>query len=76
MGITTYLQPSTQFVERFRIEFKNISNILRPIFLLFRDILSILKHKATNSLRISCLFVSLGTPQKIRFDGQNGGSPN
>ncbi len=38
MGITTYLHPSAQFVERFRIEFKNISNILRPIFLLFKQL--------------------------------------
>ena len=38
---------------------------------IFRDIPEIGKFKATNSLRVSCLFVSLSIPPKKRFDGQN-----
>ena len=41
---------------------------------IFRDIPEIGKFKATNSLRVSCLFVSLSIPPKKRFDGQNGGN--
>ena len=41
----------------------------------FRDIPKIGKFKATNSLRVSCLFISLSIPpKKKRFDGQNGGN--
>lgn len=40
----------------------------------WRDIPKIRKLKVTNSLRVSCLFVSLSIPPKKRFDGQNGGN--
>jgi len=41
---------------------------------LLRDIPKIRKIKATNSLRVSCLFCIFKHSPKKRFDGQNGGN--
>ena len=46
----------------------------RRVFQLYRDIPKIIKFKATNSLRISCLFCIFKHSPKKRFDGQNGGN--
>ena len=55
-------------------ENQSIIALLILLFNLNRDIPKIIKFKATNSLRVSCLFVSLSIPPKKRFDGQNGGN--
>lgn len=40
------------------------------------DIPKIIKFKATNSLRVSCLFCIFKHSPKKRFDGQNWGNLN
>lgn len=50
------------------------SPVMRKELNILRDIPKIIKFKATNSLRVSCLFcIFKHSPQK-RFDGQNGGN--
>ena len=46
----------------------------KVFYILIRDIPKIIKFKATNSLRVSCLFCIFKHPPKKRFDGQNGGN--
>ena len=46
----------------------------KVFYILIKDIPKIIKFKATNSLRVSCLFCIFKHPPQKRFDGQNGGN--